>query len=171
MLLRVRGSTSSCSLAATRDPGPQVYMLSRKVILSFQHVTDVHKPSVGVRDGCSHVFAPRPPYQVSQIQSAASPRYSCFIPCPPLCLLGLVYVHGLLPLRNYWPPPSCHLSLKVYTQLRSTVISLIYPRQYFDGVERSLAGRSISLPDCYPKPIVSPVGSPLFVFYGAVRVS
>ena len=58
----------------------------------------------------------------------------------------------------------------MYTLLRSTDISLVYPWQYLDEAESCSMGWLIPSSDGYPEPVVTPFGSSLYVFHGALRV-
>ena len=51
---------------------------------SFKNAADVHKPSVGARDGYSYVVVPRPPFRVVKCPTAISARRFCLLPRTPL---------------------------------------------------------------------------------------
>ena len=99
-LRRVRRSVSPGPLGAARCEGPRVYVPFREVFRSFKHAADVHKPSVGARDGYPHVIVPLPPFRVVKCPTAVSARCFCLFPPHPLVPVGRF-------LRGSWlhPPP------------------------------------------------------------------
>ena len=74
------------------------------------------------------------------------------------------------------PPPPKSLTATVLptvpfgNPLCRAVKTLVYPWQYVCEAERSPTGRSIPFSGGYPEPIISPVGAPLYIFHGTLRV-
>ena len=88
------------TLGAAHDAGPRVYVPSREVFRSFKHAADVHKPSVGARDGYPHVIVPLPPFRVVKCPTAVSARCFCLLGTPLYLLVVFAVVYGFLPLRD-----------------------------------------------------------------------
>ena len=96
-------------------------------------------------------------------------------PPPSLLLAGRVHPGSRRP-----PPPKSSTANILPTvpvdghQLRSAVTSLMNPRQFLPKEERFPTGQRIPFsygyPN-YPKPVVSPVVSPLYVFHDALRAN